>query len=564
MIKYIKKRLSLKIFLLTTLLLMGIAAATYGFIAAYMPVTYSDTLNRELETQVKKLTEKLTETDFSRGVELLEDFSRTYQADMLLTDDKGSVVYTVSGSSFADDTAQASDSYAETVETDSVQEESCASDMENSTQEAADLSEANDGTWEVTGSLEETDDGTWETVDRGAADLEETETAYGVTQTEDSIFDEVQDTEQKGMGRFPVNFKDRKEEYTLSVIGSTQKVNQAVEALEQVFPLLLMTVFAVSVFASVFYSGYLTRPIVRLSKVSRKMADLDFSVRCQENRPDEIGILSQSLDDLSESLDKTLKELQEANRQLKDDMEKEREQERRRMEFFAAASHELKTPVTILKGQLEGMIQGVGSYKDRDRYLLRAREVVENMEETVQEILTISRMETKGFAISPGQVDLAELIRIQLADLNELFEKKHMHMEINLPDRLFWMADDTMMAKVVRNLLVNAVRYSPENARICVGLQTEGDFAVFRAENSGVWIAQDQLEKIFDAFYRVDTSRNRKSGGSGLGLYIVREILEQHHAQYRMENTASGVQFTFRLPAQDTQTEQQDFSTQNT
>lgn len=561
MIKYIKKSLSLKIFLLTTLLLMGIAAATYAFIAAYMPVTYSDTLNRELEAQVKELKENLSEITFSGALEVLEDFSRTYQATLLLSDEKGNIVYTISDASFSDYTEQVLDSYAEPY---SVREESDFSGMENSVREESGSSGMENSVREITGSLDATD-GTWEeaTVVE-SADSPYIDTVYGITQTADSTIAQAQVSEQKGMGRFPVKFKDRKEEYTLSVIGSTQKVNQAMEALEQVVPLLLMTILAVSVLVSVFYSGYLTRPVVRLSRVSRQMADLDFSVRCQENRPDEIGILSESLDDLSGSLDKTLKELQEANRQLKDDMEKEREQERRRMEFFAAASHELKTPVTILKGQLEGMIQGVGSYKDRDRYLLRAREVVENMEETVQEILTISRMETKGFAISPMKVDLSELVRIQLADLNELFEKKHMYMEINLADKLFWTADEVMLAKVVRNLLVNAVRYSPENARICVGLQKEGDFAVFRVENSGVWIAEDQLEKIFDAFYRVDTSRNRKSGGSGLGLYIVREILEQHHAQYRMENTASGVQFTFWLPAGKIQTEPKELSTQNT
>ena len=109
----------------------------------------------------------------------------------------------------------------------------------------------------------------------------------------------------------------------------------------------------------------------KLGAASDKMANLDFSVRTDMKRIDEIGVLSRSLDTMAESLDQALSSLWEANAKLKDEMEQERELEQQRMEFFAAASHELKTPVTILKGQIEGMEQNVGVYKDRDKYLAR-------------------------------------------------------------------------------------------------------------------------------------------------------------------------------------------------
>lgn len=521
MIKYVKKHLSLKIFLLTTVLLIGISAVTYAFIAVMMPMTYTDSLNRELDAQARELAGKLSDSVFEKAQDEMEEFSRTNQADLLLLDEKGMAACAVYYSEYAPRTAEV---FSKTLET---------------TGDENEASYAGDSVAEESTAVE--DFGIdWET-GVAVASVENSDAAYRLSE----------EIERKAIGRFSVQFQDKNEVYTLAVIGATQKVNQAVEALEQVFPLLILTVFFVSVLVSLFYSGYLTRPVLRLSRVSRQMADLDFRVQCQETREDEIGILSQSLDELSRSLDRALRELQTANAKLQDDIEKEREQERRRMAFFAAASHELKTPVTILKGQLEGMLQGVGSYKDRDKYLNRSKEVAENMEEMVREILTISRMESEGFSIVPAQTDLAELIRIQLADLHELFEKKHMHMEIDLPEHLDCLIDGEMLKKVIRNILVNAVRYSPENARISVGLHREGASAVFRAENSGVRIPEEQLEKIFEAFYRVDTSRNRKSGGSGLGLYIVREILKLHRAGYCMENTASGVQFTFWLSLQD-------------
>lgn len=532
MIKYIRKKLSVKIFLLTTLLLMGIAAAAYGFVAYVMPKTYTASLNKNLNAQAEELSKTLGNYTLEKARSLLDNFSEVYQSNLMLTNAQGEIVYI--------------------------------------RRMAAPVS------YEVTG----TNGQTAEAVEQGDRDAfpEEAQTSEAVAEevvTEDAIEQAVEsqgqvyrivedksgeallytpsqeasgEAEKKAIGHYPVTFKGNKGKYTLFVAGSTQQIRQAAAALKEVLPWLLLTIFAVSVLVSLFYSRYLTRPVVKLSRISRQMAALDFDIKTEVQREDEIGILGKSLDLLAIKLDSALTELQKANEKLQSDMELEREQERKRMEFFAAASHELKTPVTILKGQIEGMLQGVGDYKDRDRYLLRAREVTEALEHMVQEILTISRMEAAGFAVHKESTDLAELVRVQLAALNELFEKKKMHMEIFLPERLLWMADPALLSMAVQNLLVNAVRYSPEGERITVGLAREREGAVLRVENSGVWIPEEHLEKLFDAFYRVDSSRNRKNGGSGLGLYIVREILEQHRGEYCMENTAGGVQFTLRLP----------------
>lgn len=544
MIKYIKSRISIKIFLLTMLILMAVSGISYGFVAAFMPQSYSDSLNRTLAAKAKDLAESLSGYSLENAVPIIGEFSDANQSRIVLLNEKGEIVreWLGNGSLVSEVTISSSVSEEEQPVTEGFAEE-------NTTAESGD----------------------WE----GQTDQE---VSYGdtigtVVEGEGSVEEEM---EQQAMGHYEVVFKGSENRYTLFVFGSTQLVNQAVEALGQILPWMLFTVFGISLVISLFYSRYLSKPIRKLGAASDKMAGLDFSVRTEMKRTDELGTLSRSLDTMAQNLDQALKSLRSANAKLKDEMEQERELERRRMEFFAAASHELKTPVTILKGQIEGMEQNVGVYKDRDKYLARAREVTVTLQNMVQEILMISKMESWGFSLKKKELDLAELVRRQLADLTELFEQKNMKLEITLPDQCLCRVDPALMETVLRNVLVNAVRYSPEKERIRVNLykeiqeiscegclrgsgnpvdakeKTQGHKTVrLEVENTGVHIEDAELSRVFDAFYRVDSSRNRKSGGSGLGLYIVRQILEQHGAGYELRNTDNGVLFRMKLPLEN-------------
>lgn len=544
MIKYIKSRISIKIFLLTMLILMAVSGISYGFVAAFMPQSYSDSLNRTLAAKAKDLAESLSGYSLENAVPIIGEFSDANQSRIVLLNEKGEIVreWLGNGSLVSEVTISSSVSEEEQPVTEGFAEE-------NTTAESGD----------------------WE----GQTDQE---VSYGdtigtVVEGEGSVEEEM---EQQAMGHYEVVFKGSENRYTLFVFGSTQLVNQAVEALGQILPWMLFTVFGISLVISFFYSRYLSKPIRKLGAASDKMAGLDFSVRTEMKRTDELGTLSRSLDTMAQNLDQALKSLRSANAKLKDEMEQERELERRRMEFFAAASHELKTPVTILKGQIEGMEQNVGVYKDRDKYLARAREVTVTLQNMVQEILMISKMESWGFSLKKKELDLAELVRRQLADLTELFEQKNMKLEITLPDQCLCRVDPALMETVLRNVLVNAVRYSPEKERIRVNLykeiqeiscegclrgsgnpvdakeKTQGHKTVrLEVENTGVHIEDAELSRVFDAFYRVDSSRNRKSGGSGLGLYIVRQILEQHGAGYELRNTDNGVLFRMKLPLEN-------------
>lgn len=271
------------------------------------------------------------------------------------------------------------------------------------------------------------------------------------------------------------------------------------------------------------------------------MANMDFSGLCPTNRTDEVGVLSQSLNGLSENLSVALSELQKANQKLQADINMERQLERQRSEFFSAASHELKTPITIIKGQLQGMLYQVGRYKDRETYLAKSLETTEALENMVQELLTISRIDSPEYACNKNNFDLSKLINNCFADYEDLFVQKDLTVQKSIQSNVFITGDMQLLQKVFNNLLSNAYAYSEAGNHITANLRQVNNNITFTIENMGAHIPDEDIPKLFEAFYRVEQSRNRTTGGTGLGLYIVKTILDLHNAQIKISNTASGV-----------------------
>ena len=216
-------------------------------------------------------------------------------------------------------------------------------------------------------------------------------------------------------------------------------------------------------------------------------------------------------------------------------------------QFLSDASHELKTPVTILKGQLAGMLEGVGVYQDRDKYLLRSLQTTGRMERLIGEMLSISRMESGSAAVRQEPVDLSALMAQQLALDRELLEQRGQQLVSALTPGITVPADASLLGKAVGNLLSNASRYSPEGAEIRVWCGRLEGRPALSVENTGARISGDALPHLFEAFYREEGSRNRSTGGSGLGLYLVKMILERHGATCTIENTPEGVRASVRF-----------------
>jgi two-component system sensor histidine kinase VanS len=370
-----------------------------------------------------------------------------------------------------------------------------------------------------------------------------------------------------------VHFHESAEPFTLMVDAPLQPVDEAGEVILQFLPYMLIAILLIATGGAAIYSRLIARPLLRLNVVARRLAKLDFSAAAKPlGSNDEIGELSQSLSKLAINLRTTMSELQQANEQLKDDIEREREQEAKRREFVATISHELKTPITAVSGQLEGMIGNIGAFRDRDTYLRKSYKIMKEMEKLVHEILDLSKLESRDFRPLMREVDLAGLVGESVENVSCLAEMKGMSIECELPQAAYIAADELLITKAVTNIICNAVQYSGEGERVIVRLTEESGSAGadtgrpsnsrgeiigvppvsrLRLEvlNTGARLDETKLPRLFEPFYRIEQSRSRATGGSGLGLYIVSKVLDAHGAAYGIENTPEGVKFTVIMAA---------------
>ncbi|MEJ9242933.1 ATP-binding protein, partial [Bacillus cereus] len=265
---------------------------------------------------------------------------------------------------------------------------------------------------------------------------------------------------------------------------------------------------------------------------------------------DELGELSNSLNDMSINLQQAMFDLKKANEQLKNDIEKEREIETKRREFFAIVAHELKSPLTVMKGYLEGMIYNIGPYQNRDQYLKKNHQIIESMEQLVREILSVSKLEQHTFKLKVEKVNLSKLIGTITKDLEFFASQKNIEIIKEIDFGLAIYTDCALLEKACKNIVHNAVMYSPHNEKVYIKLSEDSKQSQIEMQiiNTGVNIKDEEIQQIFKPFYRIEKSRNRNTGGNGLGLYIVKQILETLDIKYSIKNMEHSVQFCMSIP----------------
>lgn len=234
-------------------------------------------------------------------------------------------------------------------------------------------------------------------------------------------------------------------------------------------------------------------------------------------------------------------------------IEKEREAESRRKDFVATISHELKTPITIISGQLEGMIYNIGKYKDRDAYLKKSYESTQELKELVNEMMEISKCEILEKDLYLKKINLSKLLYKLVNRQAFLIEEKNIKTELNIDNDIFIECDEERMTKAINNIINNAIKYSPNNEKLIINLYTKNNKSTKRniikkiyveIENTGTKIDDKYLKEIFKPFFRIEKSRSRKTGGSGLGLYLVNQILNNHGFVHKLSNKENSVVFT--------------------
>lgn len=298
-----------------------------------------------------------------------------------------------------------------------------------------------------------------------------------------------------------------------------------------------------------FATKRVTSPILELAELSKRMSALDFEAKFESGKGhtlEEIGVLGGSMNALSDQLRKTIGQLQAANDQLQKDIDEKIQIDEQRREFIANVSHELKTPIALIQGYAEGLMEGMAEEKEsRDYYCEVIVDEANKMNLLVRQLLTLSALEFGNDTPVLERFDLVELIRGVLSAADILIQQKEAVVEFDDYGQVFVTADEFKLEQVVTNYLTNALNHLGGERHIRIRMIDLGDRVRVTVGNTGNPIPEEDIPNLWGKFYKVDKARTRAYGGSGIGLSIVKAILDAHKSGYGVENTADGVEFWF-------------------
>jgi signal transduction histidine kinase len=332
---------------------------------------------------------------------------------------------------------------------------------------------------------------------------------------------------------------------TTNVNLSLQSVDEVMNFILRFFPYLLAATLLLSILMAILYSRTISKPIVNITNIANRMASMELGISSEVLRRDELGDLSVSLNTLSSNLQKALGDLNHAHEQLKADYEHELRQEKARKEFVANVSHELKTPLGIIKGFSEGIRDGVKAEK-KEYYIDVILEEITRMDEMILEMLEISKFDAGAITYRKKEMDVKRLIENTIRIFGHRAEDKQVTFTVQGEFDLC-IADEPKIERVLNNLIGNAVSYCNPDSLITIRGSKKEDSLNISIENDCLLMSEEVLGKVWDRFYKADTSHNRDKEGTGLGLAITKSILEGHGCNYGVANTERGVRFYFEL-----------------
>ena len=345
-------------------------------------------------------------------------------------------------------------------------------------------------------------------------------------------------------------FQEGWQTYQVSADISLVAVSQSYEILLKLIPLIAVVILLISVLAALVCSRYFSRPLIHICSVAKRMTSLDMTWKCEVKQRDEIGVLADSLNEMSERLNNALVSLQDANEQLQKDIEREREQEKQRIDFFTAVSHELKTPIALIQGYAEGLKEGVNDDPEsREFYCEVIMDEAGKMNRMVKNLLALNQLEFGEDDVQFERFDITSLISGVLQSLDILIEQKEAQVIFRHKNPVYVWADEFKTEQVVRNYLTNAIHYVRKDGVIRISFKPMGNDIRVCVYNQGDWIAEEDIGRVFEKFYKADKARTREYGGNGIGLSIVAATMEAHGKKYGVENVADGVLFYFDLDA---------------
>ena len=278
------------------------------------------------------------------------------------------------------------------------------------------------------------------------------------------------------------------------------------------------------------------------------MSQLKFENRYTGKRKDEIGELGRSINTLSDKLETTISELKSANIELEKDIKKKTEAEEMRREFLSNVSHELKTPIALIQGYAEGLAENVNDDEEsRQFYCDVIVDEAQKMNNMVKKLLTLNELEFGNSNMELSRFDIVALVKSVADSVEVLAKQKNISIVFNASDPVYVWADEYMIEEVITNYLSNALNHCKEPNVIDISFNRHDNKVRISVFNSGDIINDADIGNIWDKFYKVDKARTREYGGSGIGLSIVKAIMESHNEEYGVTNHQAGVEFWFEL-----------------
>ncbi|MBQ3602924.1 MAG: HAMP domain-containing histidine kinase [Clostridia bacterium] len=327
----------------------------------------------------------------------------------------------------------------------------------------------------------------------------------------------------------PVTVMGRTVAVVFAIAPVSNSIVSFIEPIVQLMFVSMLVALAFAVVAIYFLAHSLTRPLKKMARATRSYAAGDFSPRINIHRNDEIGELAQAFNTMANSLEQL---------------------ESSRRNFVANVSHELKTPMTTIGGFIDGMLDGTITPEQQERYLKIVSGEVKRLSRMVVSMLNLSKIEAGQLDLNIKNVDLSGLVLTSFLN----FERKISEAKIEVRgleylDAHTVRADEDMLGQVVYNIIDNAVKFTPEHGYISVSIKEADGMVQTRISNSGSGVAQEELDKIFERFYKVDKSRSTDTKSTGLGLHIVRSILELHGGKiHAVSEEGRYTEFIFELP----------------
>ncbi len=295
-------------------------------------------------------------------------------------------------------------------------------------------------------------------------------------------------------------------------------------------------------------SRRITTPILQLADISQKMTNLDFEVKYTGKEKNEIGILGSHMNEMSDKLEQTISELKTANNELLKDIEKKEQMDEMRREFLSNVSHELKTPIALVMGYAEGLKMNVNDApEDRDFYCDVILDEAEKMDVLVKKLLTLNQLEFGNDIVTMERFDITEMICNYLSSVAILVENAQAEVVFEQRTPIYVWGDEFKISEVFTNYFTNALNHLGTERQIRISVVRYGDKARVSVYNTGETIPEESLPYIWDKFYKVDKARTREYGGSGIGLSIVKAIMESMNQSYGVNNCSDGVEFWFEL-----------------